>query len=202
MHKQGLSHLFFYTSESRSVVSDSLQPRGLYSPWNSPGQNSGVGSLSLLQGIFPTQGSKQGLLHCRRILCQLSHKGSPFYFFTQMAVFRQGEPQTTAGHGGSRERRGPIARGGGGEFAGAVGSCIFFKPLLFTLSCTFLFSVNTILMTTSYPLIEYVLSVIFSQLHSIPHGVPHNLPKLWPLQSQAPSLLSLLQTWGARNGLS
>ena len=44
-------------SESRLVVSDSLQPHELYSPWNSPGQNTGVGSLSLLQGIFPTQGS-------------------------------------------------------------------------------------------------------------------------------------------------
>ena len=41
-------------SESRSVVSDSLQPHGLYSPWNSPGQNTGVGSHSFLQGIFPT----------------------------------------------------------------------------------------------------------------------------------------------------
>ena len=50
---------------------------GLYSPWNSPGQNTGVGSLSLLQGIFPTQGSNPGLLHCRRILYQLSRKGSP-----------------------------------------------------------------------------------------------------------------------------
>ena len=39
-----------------------------YSPWNSPGQNTGVGSLSLSQGIFPTQGSNPGLLHCRRIL--------------------------------------------------------------------------------------------------------------------------------------
>ena len=38
-------------SESRSVVSDSLRRRGLYSPWNSPGQNTGVGSLSLLQGF-------------------------------------------------------------------------------------------------------------------------------------------------------
>ena len=47
------------------------------SPWNSPGQNTGVGSLSLLQGIFPTQGSNPGLLHCRWILYQLSHKGSP-----------------------------------------------------------------------------------------------------------------------------
>ena len=41
-------------SESCSVVSDSLRPHGLYSPWNSPGQNTGVGSLSLLQGILPT----------------------------------------------------------------------------------------------------------------------------------------------------
>ena len=52
-------------------------PRGLYSPWNSPGQNTGVGSLSLLQGIFPTQGLNPGLPQCRRILYQLSHKGSP-----------------------------------------------------------------------------------------------------------------------------
>ena len=49
----------------------------LYSPWNSPGQNTGVGSLSLLQRIFPTQGSNPGLPHCRWILYQLSHKGSP-----------------------------------------------------------------------------------------------------------------------------
>ena len=54
-----------------------LWPHGLHSPWNSPGQNTGVGSLSLLQGIFPTQGSNPGLLHCTRILYQLSHKGSP-----------------------------------------------------------------------------------------------------------------------------
>ena len=59
------------------VMSNSLRPHGLYSPWNSPGQNTGVGSLSLLQGIFPTQGSNPGLLHCRQILYQLSHKGSP-----------------------------------------------------------------------------------------------------------------------------
>ena len=54
-----------------------LQPCGLYSPWNSPGQNTGVGSFSLLQGIFPTQGSNPGFPHCRWILYHLSHKGSP-----------------------------------------------------------------------------------------------------------------------------
>ena len=64
-------------SESLSVMSDSLQPHGLYSPWNSPGQNTGVGSLSLLRGTFPAQGLNQGLLHCRRILYQLSYQGSP-----------------------------------------------------------------------------------------------------------------------------
>ena len=58
-------------------MSNSLRPHGLYSPWNSPGQNTGMDSLSLLQRIFLTQGLNPGLLHCRQILYQLSHKGSP-----------------------------------------------------------------------------------------------------------------------------
>ena len=58
-------------SDSHSVVSNSLQPHGLYSPWNYPGQKTGVGSLSLLQGSNPD------LPHWRQILYQLSHKGSP-----------------------------------------------------------------------------------------------------------------------------
>ena len=62
-------------SESYSVVSDSFRPNRLYRPWNSPGQDTGAGSLSLLQRIFPTQGSNPGLQHCGRILYQLSHKG-------------------------------------------------------------------------------------------------------------------------------
>ena len=49
----------------------------IYSPWHSPGQNTGVGSRSFLQGIFPTQGSNPGLLHCRQVLYQLSYQGSP-----------------------------------------------------------------------------------------------------------------------------
>ena len=68
-------------SESHSVVSNSFRSHRLYRPWNSLGQNTGVGSLSLLQGIFPTQGSNTGgLPHCRQILYQLSHKGSPSVF--------------------------------------------------------------------------------------------------------------------------
>ena len=53
------------------------RPRELYSPWNSPGQNIRVGSLSLLQGVFSTQGSDPGLPHCRWILYHLSFQGSP-----------------------------------------------------------------------------------------------------------------------------
>ena len=59
-------------------MSDSLRPHGLYSPWNSPGQNTGVGSRSLLEGIFPTQGLNPGRLHCRWMLYQLSYQGIPY----------------------------------------------------------------------------------------------------------------------------
>ena len=66
---------------SCSVVSNSLQPHGLWPvmplcPWDSPGKNTGVGSHSLLQEIFLTQGSNPGLLHCRRILYPLCHLGN------------------------------------------------------------------------------------------------------------------------------
>ena len=73
--------IYEFLCENRSVVSDSLWPHVLYSSWNSLGQNTGVGSLSLLQRIFPTQGSNPGLLHCRWILSQLNHKGSIFTYF-------------------------------------------------------------------------------------------------------------------------
>ena len=71
----GTMYPCFY--ESCLVVSDSLLPHERYSPWNSPGQTTGVGSHFLLQGVFPTQGSNRGLPHSKRILHQLSHQGSP-----------------------------------------------------------------------------------------------------------------------------
>ena len=52
-----------------------LQSHGLYSPWNSLGWNTGVGSLYHLKGLFPTQESNPGLLNCRQILYQLSYQG-------------------------------------------------------------------------------------------------------------------------------
>ena len=60
-HKQTHTHIIhrIFESESHLVVSDSLRPHGLYSPWDSPGQNTGVSSLSLLQEIFPTRDQTQ-----------------------------------------------------------------------------------------------------------------------------------------------
>ena len=74
-----------YVRVSRSVVPDSLRPHGLQStrflcPWDFPGKDTGVGCHFLLQGIFPTQGSNPGLLHCRQILYRLSYKGSIKWF--------------------------------------------------------------------------------------------------------------------------
>ena len=74
----------YFESESCSVVFKSLRLHGLYSPWNSAGQNTGVDSLSLLQGSFPTQGLNLGFSHCRWIIYQLSYKRIPhllFFFF-------------------------------------------------------------------------------------------------------------------------
>ena len=73
--KPTVSLLWKKVKVSRSGVSDSLWPQWLYCPWNSPGQNAGVGRLALLQGIFPTRESNQSLLNCRWILYQLSYQG-------------------------------------------------------------------------------------------------------------------------------
>ena len=54
-----------------------MQPDKLLYPWDSPGKSTGLGSHSLLRGIFPTQGSNPDFLHCRRILYHLRHEGSP-----------------------------------------------------------------------------------------------------------------------------
>ena len=73
-------------------------PMAYYSPWNSPGQNSGVGSCSLIQGIVPTQGSNPGLPHCRWILYQPSHSeaegGDHFQLVTDGVQAKSGWPFT------------------------------------------------------------------------------------------------------------
>ena len=88
-HSRNCPHVKFQISvkesESHSVVSTSLKFFG-HSPWNSLGQNTGVGSLFLLQGIFPSQGSSPGLLHCRWMFYQLSHQGSPSAVLNQWLV--------------------------------------------------------------------------------------------------------------------
>ena len=71
---------FLCVCVSRLVVSNCLQPHGLeptrlLCPWNSPGENTRMSCHFLLQGIFLTQGSNLGLLHCQQILYHLSHQG-------------------------------------------------------------------------------------------------------------------------------
>ena len=76
-------------------MSDSLRLHGLYSarllgPWNSPGRNTAVGSLSFLQGILPTQESNPGILHCRQILYHLSQQGRPRILEWEACPFSKG----------------------------------------------------------------------------------------------------------------
>ena len=84
-------------------MSGSLPPRGLYRPRNAPGQNTGVGSLSLLRGVFPTQGSNPSLPHCGQILYQLSHQGSPKTSPNKGFRRKPGQPWTP-GHARSQGR--------------------------------------------------------------------------------------------------
>ena len=82
-------YLLLTTSLIRQQKRKSLSRVWLWPPWNSPGQNTGVGSLSLLQGIFPTQQLNPDLLHCRQILYQLSHKGSQALVYIHVNCFMQ-----------------------------------------------------------------------------------------------------------------
>ena len=92
------------------------------SPWNSPGQNTGVGSLSLVQGMFPTPGSNPGLPHFRQIPYQLSHKGSPSH---RTEVFISQNPKSLTldwhhpafSHWGCQEYLGGPAHAVGGKTA-------------------------------------------------------------------------------------
>ena len=61
-------------------------PARILCPWNSPGKNTGVGSHSFLQGIFPTLGSNLGLPHFRQIPYHLSHQGSPYKLLYDPAI--------------------------------------------------------------------------------------------------------------------
>ena len=70
------SQTFYFTAQWKSLSRVQLFATPWTGPWNSLGQNTGVGTFSLLQGIFPTPGSNPGLPHCRRIIYQLSRQGS------------------------------------------------------------------------------------------------------------------------------
>ena len=63
-------------------------------------QNTGVGSLSLLQGIFPTEELNQGFLHCRQILYQLSYQGSPNFKISWVEVMAFNQARAIVAHEG------------------------------------------------------------------------------------------------------
>ena len=86
--------IHYSESESRSVVSDSLRPYEQYSPWNSPGQNTRVGSLYLLQGIFPTQGSNPGLPALQADSLPTELPGKPIHY---NIVFKRPSPYAPIG---------------------------------------------------------------------------------------------------------
>ena len=90
--------------EIHSVVSDFLWPCGLYSPWNSPGKNTRVGSHSPFQGIFSTRGLNPGLLHC----------GWVFVFFVFFTVWTaRGSSHSQKGQYKDRARHDEAPRGSG-----------------------------------------------------------------------------------------
>ena len=68
-------------------------------PWRSPGLNTGMGSPSLLQGVFPTQGSNPGLPYCGQILYHLSHKGSPRILECSLSLLQQIFPTQESNRG-------------------------------------------------------------------------------------------------------
>ena len=108
---------------SNSLQPHGLQPTRLLCPWNSPGKNTGVGSHSFLKGIFPTQGSTLGLLHCKRILYHLSH--------LERLVIKLNKGPTPGGQGeGSWVQHGPQV--GGIQVKSSLGKLCFWpvgKPL-------------------------------------------------------------------------
>ena len=80
------------SSQPRNRTQVSHIAGGFFTSWATREvKNTGMGSLSLLQGIFLMQESNRGLLHCRWILYQLSHQGKPMNSWKQMEVFRRWE---------------------------------------------------------------------------------------------------------------
>ena len=89
-----------YEKSESASCSVALQPLGLcparlLCPWNSPGKNTAVGSHSLLQGIFPTEGLNPGLLHCRQIFYHLIHQASPHTLWVYVHIYTYTHTQST-----------------------------------------------------------------------------------------------------------
>ena len=139
-------------------MSDSLRPHGLYSQWNSPGQSTGVSSLSLLQGIFPTHWSNPGLLHCRQILYQLSHKWSPRILEWVAYPFSSGSSQL-------RNQTG-VSCIAGGFFTDWAIREVSLKFLLIRLSINILINITKENLGTASAWGTAVVSIWFGFIHS------------------------------------
>ena len=154
-----------HTSESHSVMSNSLWPHGLYSLQNSPGQNTAVCSHPLLQWIFPTQGSNPGLPYCRQILYQLNHQGSPRILAWVPYLFSSGSSQPRNQPGVSCSAGGFFTDWATREALNTRENCRFLK-LFLCISFLFSYYVLKVLITldsinadTSLPLFVWMLSL-------------------------------------------
>ena len=109
-------------------------------PWNSPGQNSGVGSLSLLQEIFPTHGLNPDLLHCWQILYQLSLKGSPRMLEWVAYHISRGSSRPRNQMGGSHFQADSLST----ELSGKP--CFFYNPMCIghLISCSSAFKIQLV----------------------------------------------------------
>ena len=101
------THLIFKTSESLSVVSDSLWPRRLHSPWNSPGQNTGVRSLSLLQGSSQPRDWTQVSCIAGRFFTSWATRGTQNTSLKSCSRRRSGSPSLVPPSGSGPQQRGP-----------------------------------------------------------------------------------------------
>ena len=178
------------SSASCSVVSDSLRPHGLNSPWNSPGQNNGVGSHSLLQGTFPTQGWNPGLLHRRWIFLPAEPPGKPKNTGVGSLPLLQGIFSAQESNQGLQHCRwilyqlyhqGSPSRGHAPSETCSRGSCLCLLLLMISrnpshfLACTHISSISASVFTQPSPHISILEPPLFNR-DSSPMGLGRSPP--------------------------
>ena len=146
-------------------MSDSLRSHGLYSLWNSPCQNTGVGSHSFLQGIFPNQGLNPGLPHCRQILYQLSYQGSPRILERVVNPFSSGSSRSRNWTGVSCIAGGFLTCWATSEalfFCWGVFCCMNIPHFVYPYSSWLIFSFLAVMSQTTINLLVHVIWYIYT----------------------------------------